>query len=249
MAEKTTKENWQKRGAGHRDRLRARYFERGLDGLSDAEIIELLLSFGTPRADCKLQARALLEKYTSFARVLEASPVALQEVKGVGPKNSFAISFIHAVAARYLQLRLEGKSYLHSSTEVVEYLSYRMRGLKKEVFCVVFLDSSHGIICSEIIAEGSLTVNTVHPRELLVKALEHHAAALIISHNHPSGALLPSPQDIQLTRLLYFLCSSMQIQLLDHIIIGDGAYSFADHGLMLETQRECAKTMDILQKS
>ena len=237
------KDDWLKKRHGHRERLRAKYLETGLQGFSDAEVIELLLSFGTPRSDCKEQARSLLKEFGGFARVLEAEPAALQKIKGVGPKNGFAISFIHAVAAKYLKVRLEGKRYLHSSTEVIEYLTYQLRSLKKEVLTVVFLDSSHAIITSEIVAEGTLNVNTIYPRELIARALHYHAAALIIAHNHPSGELKPSVQDIQLTRLLYLLCSAMQIQLLDHIIIGDGAYSFADHGLMDEARTSSNEAM------
>jgi DNA repair protein RadC len=236
------KAQWQNKGAGHRGRLRDRFLGKGLDGFTDTEILEILLSFGTPRTDCKEPARHLLKKFGSFAAVLEASPPALQEIKGVGPKNSFALQFIQAVAGHYLKERLRGKRYLHSSGEVTEYLSHRMRGLKKEVFTVIFLDASHAIISSEVVAEGTLNVNTIYPREVIKKALDQHAAAIIIAHNHPSGALKPSAQDLSLTRTLYLICSYMQIQLLDHIIIGDGSYSFADHGLMESIGRECRES-------
>lgn len=247
MEDAQYKKNLQEKGVGHRGRLREKYLTSGIQGFSDAEVIELLLSFGTPRSDCKEQARNLLSEFGDFAKVLEATPLALQKVKGVGTKNSFAISFIHAVAARYLKVRLVGKRYLHSSQEVIEYLTYQLRGLKKEVLTMVFLDSSHAIITSEVVAEGTLNVNTIYPRELIGKALQYHAAALIIAHNHPSGELTPSIQDIKLTRLLYLLCSTMQIQLLDHIIIGDGAYSFADHGLIDDAKKKCHTTMQSLQ--
>jgi DNA repair protein RadC len=238
------KELWQKKGEGHRARLRDRFLARGLDGLSDAEILELLLSFGTPRTDCKEPARQLLEKYGGFAKVFEAPIASLQEVKGIGPKNGFAIHFIHAVAGYYLKERLHGKRFLHSSREVADYLIHSMRGLKKEVFTVIFLDSSHAIIDSEIVAEGTLNVNTVYPREIIKRALELHAAALIIAHNHPSGSLAPSTQDIKLTKTLALLCRYMQLQLLDHLIIGDGSYSFADNGLMDSVRVECQTAMD-----
>lgn len=238
------KENWQKKGEGHRARLRDRFLARGLDGFSDAEILELLLSFGTPRTDCKEPARQLLEKYGGFAKVLEAPMASLQEVRGIGPKNGFAIHFIHAVAGYYLKERLHGKRYLHSSREVADYLIHSMRGLKKEVFTVIFLDSSHAIIDSERVAEGTLNVNTVYPREIIKRALEFHAAALIIAHNHPSGSLQPSAQDIKLTKTLALLCRYMQLQLLDHLIIGDGSYSFADNGLMDSVWVECQAAME-----
>ncbi len=240
------KSEWQEKGAGHRGRLRDRYLERGLDGFTDAEVLELLLSFGTPRSDCKQPARELLQHFGSLAAVLETSVASLQDVHGVGPKNSFAISFVHAVAGRYLQQRLTGKRYLHSSRDVRDYLEHSMRGLKREVMTVIYLDSSHAILSSEIVAEGTLGVNTIYPRELVIRAINNHAAAIIIAHNHPSGALKPSPQDISLTRNLYLICSLLQIQLLDHFIIGDGTYSFADKGMIETISRECLTVRDSL---
>ena len=240
------KEDWQKKGAGHRQRLRDRFLERGLEGFSDAETLELLLSFGTPRSDCKEPARAVLKQFGSLAAVLEAPLVGLQEIKGIGPKNGFAVHFIQAVARRYLQDRLKGKRYLHSSTDVRDYLLHALRGLKKEVLTIIYLDSSHGILDSETVAEGTINVNTVYPRELVKKALQKNAAAMIIAHNHPSGSLEPSSQDMQLTRTLSLLGSMMQIQLLDHIIIGNGSFSFADNGLMADISKQCRETMEAL---
>ena len=167
---------------------------------------------------------------------------------GVGEKNSFALSFIQAVSRRYLKGRIRGKIYLHSANEVKEYLEHSLRSLKKEVFTVIFLDSSHAILESETVAEGTINVNTIYPRELVIKALQHNAAAIIIAHNHPSGALTPSNQDIQLTRSLYLTCSLLQIQLLDHILIGAGVYSFADNGLMQTITRDCQKVREGLQR-
>ncbi len=240
------KELWQKKGEGHRARLRDRFLDRGLDGFSETEVLELLLSFGTPRTDCKEPARQLLDKFGTFAKVLEAPRPALQEIQGVGPKNSFALHFVHAVASYYLKERLVGKHYLHSSQEVTEYLVHSLRGLKKEVLTVIFLDSSHAIIDSAIVAEGTLNINTVYPREIIKQALEFHAAALIIAHNHPSGSLKPSTQDVKLTRSLFVLCNYMQIQLLDHLVIGDGSLSFADSGLMDSIRQDCLSVLQSL---
>ncbi len=242
------KEEWQKKGEGHRQRLRDRFLERGLDTFSDGEVLELLLSFGTPRSDCKVPARAALQQFGSLAAVLEAPLTGLQEIKGIGPKNGFAVHFIQAVARRYLEERLQGKRYLHSSNEVRDYLLHALRGLKKEVLTVIYLDSSHAILGSETVAEGTININTVYPRELVKKALQQNAAAMIIAHNHPSGSLEPSSQDLQLTRTLSLLGSLMQIQLLDHLIIGDGSFSFADHGLMAEIAQQCRESMEGLQQ-
>ena len=236
--------DWQNRGKGHRGRLRDRFLENGLKGFTDAEILEILLTFGTPRSDCKEAARALLKEFGSFAAVLDAPSVVLEKVKGVGSKNSFAIRFIHEVASHYLKDSIIGKKYLNSSTQVVDYLQHAMRGLKREVFTVIFLDTAHAIIDVETISTGTLNVNAVYPREVLKNAISRHAASIIIAHNHPSGALTPSPQDIKLTKTLHFICSCTQIQLLDHIIIGDGSYSFADNGMMEKVKKSSLQTME-----
>jgi DNA repair protein RadC len=240
------KVHWQQKGEGHRGRLRDKFLERGLDGFSDAEVLELLLTFGTPRSDCKEQARELLATFGSFVAVLEAPLKQLQDVKGVGPKNSFALHFVQAVSRRYLRERLRGKRYLHSSREVIDYLQHALRGLKKEVFMAIFLDSSHAIIDSEVIAEGTINVNTVYPRELIARSIDLHAAALIVAHNHPSGSLDPSSHDLHLTRTLFMICSWLQIQLLDHLIIGDGYFSFADKGLLSKIKFDCTAVLESL---
>lgn len=240
------KDRWQRKGEGHRGRLRDRFLSNGLNGFSEAEVLELLLTFGTPRSDCKEPARNLLNKFGTFSKVIESPIAALTEVSGIGPKNGFALHFVQAVANYYLKERLTGRQYINSSQEVVDYLSHSLRGLKKEVLLVIYLDASHAIIDSAVMAEGTLTVNTVYPREIIKKALEFHAAALIIAHNHPSGSLQPSAQDVRLTKTLILLSNSMQMQLLDHIIIGDGSYSFADNGRMDELRSACSCILNSL---
>ncbi|SDP36317.1 RadC family protein [Desulforhopalus singaporensis] len=242
------KKQWQQKGQGHRARLRDRFLEKGINSFSDTEVLELLLSFGTPRADCKEQARALLQKFGSFGQVLDAPLSLLQEVKGVGPKNSFALRFVQGVAQRYLRERIRGKHYLHVAADVADYLVFSMRGLKREVFTVIFLDSSHAVIESETVAEGTVNLNTIYPREIIAKALKHNAAALVVAHNHPSGSLVPSAKDITLTKTLHFLSSAMQLQLLDHLIIGDGVYSFNEKGIMDTIRKDTQKVMAALRR-
>jgi len=240
------KEYWQQKGSGHRGRLRDRFLKKGIDGLSDTEVLELLLSFGTPRSDCKESARAALKHFGSISAVLDASSTELLRIKGIGDKNSFAVQFIQAVSRRYLRQRLQGKKYLHSSDQVKDYLLHTLRGLKKEIFIAIFLDSSHAIIDSEVLAEGTIGNTVVYPRELLLRCLDRNAAALIVAHNHPSGALTPSIQDKNLTRTIFVAASLMDIHLLDHMIIGEGSFSFADNGLMSEIKRECQEIMNRL---
>ena len=240
------KDEWQQKGEGHRQRLHDKFLDQGTEAFTDSEILELLLTFGTPRSDCKEAARAALSQFKTLPGVLDAAPVQLQQVKGIGPKNIFALQFIQGVARRYLRQRIVGKQYLHSSREVAEYLLHSMRGLQHEVLTVVFLDAAHGIIDAAVVAEGTVNVNTIYPRELVKAALARNASALVIAHNHPSGSLSPSRQDEELTRSLHLICSFMHITLLDHLIIGDEdqVYSFADHGLMTRIRDDCRRILE-----
>lgn len=239
---------WQNKGAGHRQRLREKFLARGIDAFTDAEIIELLLTFGTPRSDCKNAARDALQELGSLPAVLDAPAKRLTRIKGIGPKNIFALHFIQGVARRYLKQRLTGKKYITSSSDVADYLVHLLRGLKREAFAIIYLDASHGIIDSEVLNEGTVTINTVYPREVVISALKKNAAALVIAHNHPSGNLKPSPQDKHLTRTLHIICSFMHIRLLDHLIIGNDEkpFSFADHGMMSTIREECQALVDSL---
>jgi len=234
-------QEWREKGAGHRQRLRDKFFNLGPEALTDAEILELLLTFGTPRKDCKEPARALLKHFGSLDAALEAPRGELTRIKGVGPTNAFAINFVQAVARRYLKKRSRSRTYLGSSGAVADYLIHEMCGLNKEIFKVVFLNAAHAVIASQTLSEGTLTSNTVYPRELIKLALEQHAAALVIAHNHPSGNLNPSADDLSLTRHLMRACRLVNINLLDHLIIGADAttFSFADHGLMASLREEC----------
>jgi len=233
---------WQKRGQGHRQRLRDRFLERGVDTFTDAEVVELLLTLGTPRKDCKQEARALLDRFATLSGVLDAGIEELTQVKGVGPKNGFALRLVQEVARRYLRDRLAGREYLRSTREVKEYLVHAMRGLTRETFQVILLDAGLKILGTKVVAEGTLTSAHVHPREVVALALMHHAAALIIAHNHPSGRREPSRQDILLTKRLYLALGFAGVDLLDHLLVGEGEEpaSFADLGIMEEIRNQCA---------
>lgn len=235
------KTDWQQKGAGHRQRLREKFLARGIDAFSEAEVVELLLTLGTPRKDCKEMARSLIARFATLSKVLDASQAELEQMHGIGPANSFALHFVHGVARRYLKERLIGKEYLRSTREVADYLVHAMRDLGRETFVAIFLDASYGIIGSETIAEGSIASAAVYPRELIRRAFDHHAAALVVAHNHPSGNLKPSAEDRELTRRLFAALAFVDIQFLDHVIVGGSGqtYSFADHGLMAEIRQEC----------
>jgi DNA repair protein RadC len=227
------------KGEGHRSRLREKFLTSGLRGFHDYEVIELLLALATPRKDCKEQAKAALRRFKTLQGVIEASPEALQEIKGIGPKNVFGIKFVHAVAGRYLKKRLVKKQPIRSSTELFDYLYHTLRDKKREIFKVVFLDAQNRIIAIETLFEGTLTASSVYPREVVHAALRHHAAGLFLVHNHPSGEPRPSSEDRLITRQLIHACRVMGITIHEHLIIGDNTYfSFADHGQIAEMNRE-----------
>jgi DNA repair protein RadC len=230
---------WQKRGAGHRERLRRRFLEGGLDRFSDEEVIEFLLTLGTPRGDLKLSAREALERFGTLSGVLSAPLEKLTQIGGIGPKNALYLKLVHQVAGRYLRDRADKAAFFGSSRAVFDYLFHAMRDQKRETFKVLCLNRKNELILDQDLFAGSLTGSAVYPREVMVLALEHQAAALVFVHNHPSGDPAPSSEDRKLTRDLVWAARLLGIQVLDHIIIGNNRYySFADEGLVQEYGNE-----------
>lgn len=221
------------RNDGHRRRLQERFLKGGLQGFLDHEIIELLLTLGTPRKDCKGPARRAMRKFKVLRRVLEASEDELQEIEGIGPRNIFGIKLVQEVSRRFLRERMMSRPVCHSSREVFDYLYHTLRDAKKEKFKAIFLDAKNQIIEEETFFEGTVDTSAVYPREILKNALRYNASAVIFAHNHPSGDPDPSESDREITRELVFASATMQMKVLDHIIIGNNRYfSFADHGLI-----------------
>jgi DNA repair protein RadC len=216
---------------GHRRRLREKFLSSGLDGFHDYEVLELLLTLGTPRKDCKPAAKAALQRFGSLPTVFEATPRELCEIPGIGPKNLFGIKLIPAVCERYLEKRLTEGAVLHNSATLFDYLYQSMRDKKREQFKVLFLDAKNRVLGIRTLFEGTLTASSVYPREVVRAALDHHAAALIFAHNHPSGDPKPSPEDTALTHKLIKACRLMDLTVHEHIIIGKNTYfSYADSG-------------------
>jgi DNA repair protein RadC len=227
------------KGAGHRERLRNRFLSSGLSGFHDYEVIELLLTLATPRKDCKSTAKAALRQFKTLQGVFEASPKALCEVEGIGPNNLIGIKLIKAVANRFLERKLIKKDPLNNSKDLFDYLYHSIRDKNRECFKALFLDAKNKVIAVETLFKGTLTASAVYPREVILAALRHHAAALIFAHNHPSGDPKPSPDDVSLTRQLICACRVMGITVHDHLIIGDDTYfSFADQGYIARMVRE-----------
>jgi len=199
----------------------------------DYEIIELLLTLGTPRQDCKTQAKEALKRFKTLRGVLEAEFNELQEINGIGPHNVFGIKFVQEVSRRFLKDKMISQPLCHSSKDVFDYLYHALRDSKKEKFKVLFLNAKNRILEERTLFEGTVDSSVVYPREIMEKALKHGASSLIFVHNHPSGDPMPSESDKDITKELIFAAHIMQIKVLDHIIIGNNCYfSFADKGLI-----------------
>jgi len=223
--------------AGHRQRLRDKFLKGGLVGFLDYEIVELLLTLGTPRKDCREAARQVLKEFKTFRGVMEADFQELQKIRGIGPKNVFGLKLVHEVARRYLKDCMMKRPVCKSSQEVFDYLYHSLRDQKVEVFKVLFLNTKNQILEEKTLFEGTVDSSAVYPREVIRQALKYEASSLIFVHNHPSGDPEPSSCDREITRDLVFACAVMQMRVLDHIIIGNNCYySFADEGLIEKYQ-------------
>ncbi|MGB2813543.1 MAG: DNA repair protein RadC [Dehalococcoidales bacterium] len=220
---------------GHRRRLREKFLESGLAGFHDYEIVELLLTLGSPRKDCKPQAKEAIKRFKTLRGVLSASAEELQQIEGVGQHSAFGIRLVQEMAREFLKGKIVDQPFLKSSREIFDYLYHAMRDRKKELFKVVYLNSQNQIIEVADLFEGTVDSSSISPREIIEGALKDNATALIFVHNHPSGNPAPSTSDREMTRQLVYVGKIMQMKVVDHIIIGnDRYYSFADEGLIEE---------------
>ncbi|MBN1369971.1 MAG: DNA repair protein RadC [Dehalococcoidaceae bacterium] len=231
---------------GHRQRLRERFAAKGIDALTEYEIVELLLILGTPRKDVKSQAKAAIRLFGNLKGVLEASPEQLAGIEGLGRQNTVAIQIIRSVAEKWLQEKamtsLKPEQYFNSADDVYNYLKASMSTQPVEIFKVLYLNNRNRLEKIEDLFTGTVNRSAVYPREVMQKALKHHATGLIFAHNHPSGCLEPSPEDKNLTRTLVFGAILMQLKVLDHVIVArDGYYSFSARGLIERYEAEYIK--------
>lgn len=212
-------------GAGHRKRLRDRFLQSGLDGFLDYEIVELLLTLGTPQKDCKQMAKAGIKMFGGLRGILDASLDELQQIKGIGPSNAFGVKLFQAVSERLAKEHIPKKILLDSSNAVAEYLQKSIGREKKEHFVMLSLDARNRLTKISNISVGILNASIVHPREVFKEAIQSSAAQIIIAHNHPSGDPQASPEDVALTRRLTETARIMGIELIDHIIVTNNKFS------------------------
>jgi DNA repair protein RadC len=214
-----------------RDMPRERLIDQGPDVLSDTEMIALVLGSGLPGHDVFSVARALLERFGSLRTMLDATYADFDGIRGIGPAKKAQLLAIMEMARRSLVDKMRKRELMNSPEAVESYLRLLIGGQPQEVFVSLFLDARHRLIRCEESARGSLTRMAVYPREIVRRALAVNAASLIVAHNHPSGAVEPSASDCRLTQTLRDALALVDVQLIDHLVIGaDRIYSFARAG-------------------
>lgn len=212
---------------GHRERLRARFREAGSDAVSDYELLELVLFRAIPQRDIKPLAKELIAKFGSFAEVVAAPTARLAEVKGMGDAAITELKVVHAAASRLARGQVQKRPVLSSWSSVIDYCRTAMAYAEKEQFRLLFLDKRNQLIADELQQVGTVDHTPVYPREVVKRALELSATALILVHNHPSGDPTPSRADIQMTQAIIDVAKPLGIAVHDHIIVGkEGHASF-----------------------
>ena len=218
---------------GHRDRLRERLLTAGPDALADHELLELLLTLAILRRDTKPIARALIARFGSFASVVAAPRQELESVENVGRAGAAAIKIVHAATLRFGRVEVLNQPVLNNWDKLMGYLNAALSRERVEHFHILFLDNRNRLLADEAQARGTVNHTPVYPREVVKRALELHATAIILVHNHPSGDPTPSRDDIEMTREIKAAASALDVVVHDHVIVGNGRWlSFRQEGLL-----------------
>jgi DNA repair protein RadC len=210
---------------GHRMRLRERFHGAGPDALSDYELLEMVLFSARVRGDVKPLAKTLIKIFGSFAEVMHAPEARLREVDGVGDKTVTQLKLIAAAASRIAKGQLKQRTLLSSWDDVIDYCRTSMAFADKEQFRILFLDKRNQLISDEVQQTGTVDHTPVYPREVIKRALELSATAVILVHNHPSGDPTPSQADIQMTKAIINIATPLGIAVHDHIIVGKNGHA------------------------
>ncbi len=218
---------------GHRQRLRARFLEAGPKSLADYELLEVLLFAAHPRGDVRPLAKRLIKQFGDFGGVLRAETQALRKVEGLGEAGVAALKAVEASTELLLRHAIRKGPVIQSWSSLLDYCKVAMAGQTKEQFRILFLDQKNRLIADEVQQRGTVDHTPVYPREVLGRALELSASAVILVHNHPSGDPTPSKADIEMTNTIVSAARPLGIRVHDHLIIGgDGHYSFKSYGLI-----------------
>lgn len=209
---------------GHRQRLKDRFLRDGLDGFTEIQILELLLFYAIPQKDTNPIAHALLDRFGSLSRVLDAPAAKLQEVDGIKANAATYLKLMKEVGRAYEVSKAKEETVLPTIEDCGEYLKPFFRGRKNEVVFLLSLDAKLKVLACRQVGEGSVNYASVPIRRVVEMALEDGASSVMLAHNHPSGLALPSPDDIQTTRRLAAALSAVEIGLIDHIVVADNDY-------------------------
>ncbi len=218
---------------GHRARLRTRLLNAGPEALADHELLEMMLFIALPRRDTKPIARALIARFGSFAGAISASLPELQGIEGLGEAGIAALKTVRAAALRLARGELAGQPVLSNWDKLMEYLNAQLARERVEQFRILFLDARNRLLADEAQARGTVNHTPVYPREVVKRALELHATAMILVHNHPSGDPTPSRADLEMTQEIQMAARALSIVLHDHVVVGNGRWlSFRKEGLL-----------------
>lgn len=220
---------------GHRARLRERFLKSGIEGMADYEVVELLLTLAIPRKDVKEPAKRLIQQFGNLKGILDAPVEELRTVEKIGEVTPVALKIIRAAATLYLQQNAEGREILSDPLQLATFWRMRIGGLANEIFQVGYLDSAYRLLRDgvETLEEGTIDRANVYPRRMVETALRRGAAALVLAHNHPNGDVQPSEQDKLLTRALVLAAETVQLKIVDHLIVSTAdAFSFRKAGLL-----------------
>ncbi|MGN1027750.1 MAG: RadC family protein [Faecousia sp.] len=209
---------------GHRERMKKRFLEEGLDGFTQIQALELLLFYCIPQKDTNPLAHALLDRFGSLSQVLEAPVEELRKVPGVGAHTAIFLHLITEAGRFYLVNRSSQESILPSLESCAEYMLPFFFGRKVETVYLLCLDAKCKVLCCKEIGEGSVNAAGISVRRVVETALNAGATTVVLAHNHPSGLALPSAEDIQTTRRVALALSAVEIHLADHIVVADGDY-------------------------
>ena len=224
-SDKTTKRDAAPHYHGHRGRLRERFLQGGSDALHDYEMLELILFHAILRGDVKPLAKQLLAKFGSFSEVIAAPVERLREVRGLGDASIAELKVVQAAANRLLRGEVKQRQVLSSWSSVVDYCRAAMGFESKEHFRILFLDKGNHLIADEQHQTGTVDHTPVYPREVVKRALELSATAVILVHNHPSGDPTPSRADIEMTKAIVEVARPLGIAVHDHLIVGKDGHA------------------------
>ncbi|MEY2684225.1 MAG: repair protein, partial [Pseudomonadota bacterium] len=214
-------------------RPREKLLQRGAGALSDAELLALLLRTGIPGKNVVMLAQELVDRFGGVAGLLHSGAAALGSVKGLGPAKRAELMAVVELARRALAQQLTEQPLFDSPKAVAHYLQLHLGHKPHEVFAVVFLDSQHRLVAMEELFRGTLSQTSVYPREVVLRALHHNAAAVVLAHNHPSGVAEPSRADQTLTQTLKTALALVDVRVLDHMVVTAGqCRSMAEMGLV-----------------